>query len=127
MARRADTDFEVAAAALKELKESNFELKNLKVPQLQSLVRALKAGKGTGNKPESIQLLQDKFSGITKERFERLVTTVQRGVAQVSLAGTSQEALQPPQPLLLAVPAPSAAVVDGPLPLALSRPRRGGA
>ena len=62
-----------------------------------------------------------------QDLLSSLVTKVQRGVVQVSLAGPSQghlELQQPPPLPALAAPAPT---TDDLLPLALSRPRRGAA
>ena len=68
---QADNDFVVAAGALKDLKESSFDLQPLSLPQLQSLVRALGSGKGTGKKAELRELLQQKFGGISTAQFQK--------------------------------------------------------
>jgi hypothetical protein len=124
-ALRADNDWSVAAAALKELEASAFELKGLKLPQLQSLVRVLKVGKGNGTKGASILLLQAKFGDITKAQFKALCTTVHRGVAQVDLAMAAPERLALPQAPPQLAGAPPAPAEDSSAPLALRKPRRG--
>jgi hypothetical protein len=130
-AEREDNDFSVAAESLEELEAKSFELKKLKLKQLQSLVRALRVYKGkgawNGTKPESIKLLEAKFGQITKKQFQALLVAVRRGVAQVSLtASSAPPALPQPIPELPApVAVPAASMADSPLPRALSRPRRG--
>ena len=122
---QADNDFVVAAGALKDLKESSFDLQPLSLPQLQSLVRALGSGKGTGKKAELRELLQQKFGGISTAQFQALCVKVDRGVAQLTLTTSAPEQLMLPcVPETTAVGAPAPTVVEA-LPLALSRPRRG--
>ena len=126
-AAKEDNDWSVGAAALKELEAGGFELKKLKAPQLQSLVRVLKVGKGNGSKAASITLLQDNFRGITKPKFKALCATVDRGAAQVSLATPAPERLALPQASPQPPTAPPAPAGDSPAPLALTRARRGAA
>ena len=131
-AQQADDDFAVAATALEELEGSSFELKKLKLSQLHSLVCALRVhnGKGSwkGTKPESIKLLETKFGKISKPQFTALLVAVRRGVAQARLATATPAAPALPEPPLL-LPEPTAtppvSIVGGPLPLSLTRPRRG--
>mmetsp|Transcript_10295 Transcript_10295/g.30501 ORF Transcript_10295/g.30501 Transcript_10295/m.30501 type:complete len:454 (-) Transcript_10295:36-1397(-) len=127
-AATADTDFAVSATALEQLEASGFELKKLKAKQLQSLVRALRVHKGKGawrgTGAESIKLLETKFGKITKAQFQALIVAVQRGVAQSSAAQAAPALPQPPLELPVPTALPAAPVVDDPLPLAPSRPRR---
>ena len=109
-------------------KAKSFDLKQLTLKQLHPLVRALGVGKGTGSKPDTVKLLEDKFGGITKQQFEALCVKVNRGVARTSVATVPPalpqppvQHLQPPQPTTI----PAATTVDTSAPLALRRPRRG--
>ena len=123
--QQVDNDFVVAAAALKELKVNSFDLKPLSLPQLQSLVRALGNGKGTGKKAELRELLQQKFGDISAAQFQALCVKVDRGIAQLSLATSTPEQLMLPcLPETSAVGALAPTAVEAP-PLALSRSRRG--
>ena len=125
---RDDNDWTgLAAAALKELEAHSFELKKLKLPQLQSLVRVLKVGKGNGPKPASIALLQDKFGDITKKQFQALCVIVERGVAQARLTQADPERLALTEASSSPPSAPATPTEDGSGPLALRKPRRGAA
>ena len=122
--KQKDDDFTAAAAALTELESNSFKLIALQKGPFQSLVRALGAGRATGNKPDLVALLEKKFGHITMEQFERLRAAVQRGVAQAALPA-------PPKPMALPEPAPKAssdaapAAVEDTQPRALRKPRRG--
>eukprot|EP00966_Prymnesium_polylepis_P091009 2106975-Prymnesium_polylepis.1 len=123
--KQADDDFSVAADALTELKQKDFDLKKLKLkPQLQALLRVLKCGKGNEAKPDAINALMETFGNISKDEFAQLEARVQRGVVQATLPSPLQP-LGLPEPAPAAAAAPTAATVDTPQPQALTRPRRG--
>ena len=67
---RDDSDWSIAADALTKVEASKFDLKVLNKPQLQSLVRVLKAGNANGKK--------DALAGLLVERVGTLSRTLDR-------------------------------------------------
>ena len=82
---RDDSDWSIAADALTKVEASKFDLKVLNKPQLQSLVRVLKAGNANGKKDALAGLLVERFGTLSREQFEAIKTTVNRGVAVAAL------------------------------------------
>lgn len=103
-----NSDWQVAADALTDLKSKGYELGSLKKEQLLALVRVLGAGKAQGNKPELAALLTERFGNITSRQFQQIQTTVQRGLALTLL---------PPPPVApLPLTEPVQALAEPPAP-----------
>jgi len=121
---KSDADWSIAAGALTMVEASNFDIKVLNKPQLQSLVRVLKAGNATGKKDALAGLLVERFGTLSREQFDAIKTTVNRGIAVAELPAPKEVLALPengPEPEAT-LPGPSTA---GEQPLALRRPRRG--
>ena len=127
-AKRADSDWLVAQGALDDLEAAKFDLKGLSKPQLQSLVRALQVGNANGKKDALRALLVERFGTLSRDQFAAIKATVCRGVAVAALPAPQQVQGTPlalPAPALAAAKALSGPSSESPVPLALSRPRRG--
>ena len=92
------------------------------------LVRVLKAGKATGNKPALLALLVDKFGSISADQFAEIESAIVRGAAASAITEVVAPIAALPMAvpaLQMAAPAPAEVLAIAPPP-AVDVPVRGG-